>query len=145
MEPEAFVQEVAEILLPWGGRTGEWLLARPLARPPAPGEPRIRLCKRKGWKKQTLKQPQANSDTPHIIDLCMHPVTHSHDGQGGVAPPFIPILSPSSAGASGRSREDVCFSLVQKDMGLKSHKAPHGVAGWWICQSFPAARQGRLV
>lgn len=56
MEPEAFVQEVAEILLH--------------------REARLKLCKQKGWKKQTLKQPQVNTVTP-ISKTCAHTKLHT--------------------------------------------------------------------
>lgn len=115
MELEAFVQEVAGTLLLRGVRLG--------------------LCKQKGWKKQTPEQPQANGDTPPslIIDLCMSPVTHNHDGRGRFAPPFIPVLSPSSF--SQRQSGTQFSSLVQEKAGLKCHlrHSMGGLGGGFAC------------
>lgn len=97
MEPEAFVQEVAEILLP-GQEDRQAIL-------PLQGS-KAQALQAKKLEEPNPKITSGQCRHPHIIDLCMHPVTHSHGGQGGFAPPFIPILSPSSTGASVSSGED---------------------------------------
>lgn len=103
------------------------------------------LCKRlprscstgkQGSRFVSKKLEETNSKTttgehrhPHIIDLCTHQVTCSHDGQGRLAPQFITILRGTGASAKSRGSSGTQFSPGEKEMILISCKALHGRAG----------------
>lgn len=92
-QPEAFMQEIAEI---------------PLHR-----KARLKLCRAKKLEETNSETTTGQHRHPHIIDLCTHQVTCSHDGQGRLAPLFIAIPSGT---AKSRGSSGTQFSLVEKEI-----------------------------